>query len=86
MKLTRENIFAGRSGPGGWNKHQLAVLGVSWPPVKGWLSQLIDKDIPDEDYSLFLRLRGVRRQSERASIVREARGSIESLGEAFKLQ
>ena len=36
MKLTEEQIEAGRSAKGGWTRAQLAKWGVPWPPPKGW--------------------------------------------------
>lgn len=29
-----------KSSNGGWSKAQLALLGVPWPPVKGWKEQI----------------------------------------------
>lgn len=40
MKLTREEIEAGRSPKGGWTRAQLAAWGVPWPPPKGWRKRL----------------------------------------------
>ena len=31
-----------------WNKQQLAILGISWPPPRGWLDQVIGKKLPIE--------------------------------------
>jgi hypothetical protein len=36
MRLTEQQIEAGRSPKGGWNRKQLAAWGVPWPPPKGW--------------------------------------------------
>jgi hypothetical protein len=41
MKLTKEQIEAGRSPRGGWTKAQLAEWGVPWPPPKGWRRALV---------------------------------------------
>ena len=35
-----ETIEQGCSDNGGWNKPQLALIGVSWPPVQGWRLRL----------------------------------------------
>ena len=29
-------IRLGESGNGGWNKKQFNILGINWPPKKGW--------------------------------------------------
>jgi hypothetical protein len=44
--------------PAGWTAAQLRVLGVAWPPKKGWLSALRGKTIPDEQARQFERLSG----------------------------
>lgn len=41
MRLTKEQIEAGRSGRGGWTKRQLAQWGVPWPPPRGWRQALL---------------------------------------------
>ena len=41
MKLTAEEIEAGRSPRGGWTRATLAGWGVPWPPPKGWRSRLL---------------------------------------------
>lgn len=56
MKLTRENLHPKGFVHQGYNRDQLAVLGVSWPARKGWLSKLVGTEIPDERYELFLTL------------------------------
>jgi hypothetical protein len=41
MKMTAEEIEAGRSEAGGYTKAQLAMWGVPWPPPKGWKEALL---------------------------------------------
>jgi hypothetical protein len=41
MKLSAEEIEAGRSPSGGFNKATLAGWGIPWPPPKGWKEALI---------------------------------------------
>lgn len=41
LKLTDEQILAGRSRKGGWTRATLARWGVPWPPPKGWRKALI---------------------------------------------
>lgn len=57
MILTREAIHAAASQGGGWSRAQLSLLGVSWPPQRGWLSRLIGTAIPDGTYAQFLALK-----------------------------
>lgn len=57
MKLTRESIEAGKTDNGGWTGEQMRVLGVEWPPTKGWTHRLIGKEVSEEVYATFLDLR-----------------------------
>lgn len=49
----------GVSERGGWNRAQLAVLGIAWPPAKGWKAELIRKDarLSNDVHLEFLRLK-----------------------------
>ena len=47
MRLTAEEIEAGRSPRGGWTRAQLAAWGVPWPPPKGWQQRLLKDEAPD---------------------------------------
>ena len=52
IKLTRENLHELSASPGkaGFTRRQIEALGFTWPPTKGWLTSLIGKEIPLEDY------------------------------------
>lgn len=41
MKVTAEEIEAGKSEKGGWSKAQLEAWGIEWPPPKGWKEKLL---------------------------------------------
>lgn len=64
MVLTAKIIDAGASTNGGWNKEQLAILGISWPPVKGWKRRLIGTQISEHQYANFIARRGRKRSGE----------------------
>ncbi len=66
MILTRENIFKGATHPekGGFSRNQLQILGIDWPPVQGWLSKSIGKEISPENYDKFVKLRRIRAKQE----------------------
>lgn len=55
MKLTKKQILECRSPAGGWTKKQLAILGIEWPPEKGWMWRAVAKDITAEEYQTFKR-------------------------------
>jgi hypothetical protein len=54
MIVTAEFIERGCSKRGGWTKEQLELLGVGWPPMKGWKAAAIGREISDADAYLFL--------------------------------
>ena len=64
IKLTRVLIHSAsshRSG-NGFNKKQLALLGITWPPKKGWLSELVGKQI---DHETFLQFKSAGQKANR---------------------
>src|SRR5262245_40113153 len=42
--LTR-GVLNKLKGQGGFTKRQLSILGVAWPPKKGWLKRMVGKSI-----------------------------------------
>ena len=57
MIISDDLIKSGESGNGGWNKQQLAVLGINWPPYRGWRKCIIGKSISDSDAKKFIELK-----------------------------
>lgn len=45
IRITAELVAMGRSARGGWTKAQLELLGVTWPPDKGWKERVIGVEI-----------------------------------------
>jgi len=45
---------------GGWTQKQLAALGVSWPPVKGWIRRVVGRQIHDTQRRAFEQDSGIR--------------------------
>lgn len=41
--ITEGIIQRGQSERGGWTKQQLAILGIRWPPPKGWKKKVVGK-------------------------------------------
>lgn len=56
MQLTPELIKAAAQGGTGYNRKQLAALGVSWPPTRGWLKAQIGREVTEEQYAAFVGL------------------------------
>jgi len=72
MKLTYELLHsAGSYGGNGFNRPQLELLGVAWPPRKGWLRGLAGTEIDDAKWEKVLALSGVRKKQERIEILGE---------------
>ena len=57
IELSREMIQQGRSSKGGYSKAQLELLGVKWPPKKGWIDKKIAKKFDEEKIKQFIELR-----------------------------
>ena len=57
-KITDELLESGRSESGGWSRAQLHLIGVAWPPPKGWKRTAIGREVPDEVAAEFVSLRG----------------------------
>ena len=56
MKIDNKLIKKGRSRDGGWTKQQLLIVGVGWPPLKGWKDKIIGNDISKKDAEMFINL------------------------------
>jgi len=67
MKLTRELIVECQTPAGSWNRHQLKLLGVPWPPVHGWIDRIIGKEISESDYDSVKRLASMPAKERRAA-------------------
>lgn len=50
--ITQELIEAARTPAGGFSAARLWLLGVSWPPKKGWRKRIEGKPISRENYCL----------------------------------
>ncbi len=57
IKLSNKLIEKGKSINGGYSKHQLELLGIDWPPKKGWKKQIIGKQIQKNILDKFIELK-----------------------------
>ncbi len=57
MILTNDLIVLGMSRRGGWSEEQFALLGIKWPPRRGWKYRVIGLDYPKETIDQFLALK-----------------------------
>jgi hypothetical protein len=54
MRITRDLIERGRGENGAWTRAQLHLLGIAWPPERGWIDRVIDREISEEAAQAFL--------------------------------
>lgn len=69
MKLTRNMILSVATKRGGFNWHQLQLLGVGWPPKHGWLRKLVGQEINPATWEMVGRLRN-KPKAHRVKILR----------------
>jgi hypothetical protein len=63
FEVNRDWIRRHRTERGGWTQQALAVLGVAWPPPRGWIERSIGLQLTAQERALFEargRLRGSR--------------------------
>ncbi|WP_234086828.1 GIY-YIG nuclease family protein [Azonexus sp. R2A61] len=72
MEITEELLAAGASARGGFSKQQLALLGIEWPPSRGWKQAIVGRSIPEDDVEEFLRIAG-------RHLVRKAEKSVQPI-------
>jgi hypothetical protein len=58
FRVTQHWIKAYQSGRGGWNKKQLACIGVDWPPKTGWILAAAGGEITEQKKTEFEQLQG----------------------------
>ena len=82
ITLTRERLLSSSTNKGGFNWHQLQILGVEWPPKQGWLSDLLGTEVSNQRWELFFKLKGVKNKRDRMRIIKQYLGMhpYESLG------
>jgi hypothetical protein len=54
MTVTKDFLLLGRTANGGYTKAQLTLLGVQWPPRRGWTRRIIGKEISIDTANRFL--------------------------------
>lgn len=57
MVITKEFLEQGRAENGAWTRAQLEVIGVSWPPKKGWMEAVIGTSVSSSRAEAFTAFR-----------------------------
>lgn len=42
-----------RTPKGAWTKVQLMALGLKWPPVHGWIKEVVGKELTERQFQQF---------------------------------
>ncbi len=58
MRVTTEWLQKWATAKGGYTKRQLAIIGVAWPPEKGWKVKVTPVTLTDESAREFEYLSG----------------------------
>lgn len=66
FRVTEQWIRAHQSGDGGWNRDQLASLGVKWPPSQGWIGRAVGIEISIQAKLRFEQMRGLSMKQRKA--------------------
>ena len=56
--ITKEWINSNKTERGAWNKQQINIIGLIWPPKKGWQAKLIGKSISSDNARIFESFKG----------------------------
>lgn len=89
MILTHEMLQDAKTPAGGYNKAQLAILGIEWPPKKGWPRKLVGKEVSEELWSQFVALSEKHHKRNPEIIEKSAeyrRGYADAMKEMSSLQ
>lgn len=54
IRLTQELLASARTDKGGLTRAQAHVLGLDWPPPKGWAKALRDTEMDQEQFQRFM--------------------------------
>lgn len=66
MKISEEFLSRISSRKDGWNRLQLELLGVAWPPPQGWKRRLLGQEISEETARRLEALRDTTPKQRRA--------------------
>jgi len=73
MKITAEWLAHHRTKRGGWNWHQMESIGISWPLTKGWLKNVIGKEISEDQAARFVKFGHIDTKEERKKLRHQLR-------------
>ena len=59
MKVTKQFILDNRTERGAWTRAQIELLGIKWPPTKGWQQRVIGKELNNDEVDQFKKFASV---------------------------
>jgi hypothetical protein len=57
MFINKSQIKEAKSLNFGYSKKQIEVLGLNWPPIKGWTNRILLIDLKEEQILQFINLK-----------------------------
>ncbi len=73
MIITRDYLLAHRTAKKSWTKAQFDILGLNYPPVKGWILQINGKKLTELEAKLFEDAKFESSDNKLARVKREIR-------------
>ena len=55
MKITKRFLLDNRTKSNAWTREQFRIIGLTWEPVKGWMSLVIGKELTGAEVAEFIR-------------------------------
>lgn len=85
MKLTKEQIEAGKTEKGGFTRKQLEAWGVPYPPPKGWQEALMNGQTMEEAGLEAIQWSPIRNQMNAHELLRKVVLAVVDAGHASDL-
>jgi hypothetical protein len=82
MKVTRQFLLDNATIRGSWTRAQLNVLGIGWPPAKGWQERIEGYELSDREVDQFKRYRFKKGSGDIHAIYSELILRLDELPEA----
>ena len=60
MIVTRNFLLKHRTKEQAWTKAQMDVLGLPWPPKKGWIGRIKDMELDQQQVEDFIKGAGIK--------------------------
>ena len=83
MKITKRFLLDHRTKNKAWTHAQFRILGLTWPPVKGWMSLVKDKELTGAETAEFILAKSVAARPK-TTIEKQYLGIIKGLGKLSK--